>query len=92
MRYEWDPAKARANALKHGVEFVDAVGALEDPLAIVLDDPHPAEPRFLSLGLDFLGRILVVNWTMRGDASRLISARRATPTERRLYEEGLDHA
>ena len=92
MWYEWDPAKARANSLKHGVEFADAVGALEDPLAIIQDDPHPSERRFLSLGLDFLGRVLVVNWTMRGDASRLISARRATATERRLYEEGLDHA
>jgi len=92
MRYEWDPVKARANSLKHGVEFADAVGVLEDPLAFVLDDPHPSEQRFLGLGLDFLGRVLVVNWTMRGDASRLISARRATPAERRLYEEGLDHA
>ena len=92
MWYEWDPAKARANSLKHGVEFADAVGALDDPLAIILDDPHPSEQRFLCLGKDFLGRILVVNWTMRRDVSRLISARRATRTERILYEEGLDHA
>jgi len=92
MGYQWDAAKARANLRKHGIEFADAVGALEEPLAITLDDPHPSEQRFVNLGQDYLGRIIVVNWTLRGEDVRLISARPATRTERRRYEEGLDHA
>ena len=51
MAYLWDPAKARANVRKHGIEFADAVGALEDPLALTLDDPHPTEDRFGELDL-----------------------------------------
>ncbi len=92
MGYQWDPVKARANVRKHGIEFADAIGAIEDPFAITLDDPHPTEDRFLNLGQDFLGRIVVVNWTLRGDDVRLISARPATAAERRLYSEGQDHA
>ena len=83
MGSQWDPAKARANVRKHGIEFADAVGAVEDPLATTLDDPHPTEERFLNLGQDFLGRVIVVNWTVRGEDIRLISARPATPAERR---------
>jgi uncharacterized DUF497 family protein len=84
--------KARANLRKHRVDFADAVGVFEDPFAVTIDDPHPDEDRFLTLGQDLLGRILVVNWTMRADEIRLISARQGTPAERRDYEEGLDHA
>lgn len=92
MGYQWDPAKARTNLRKHGIEFADAVGAIEDPLATTLEDPHPTEERFLNLGQDFLGRIIVVSWTLREEDLRLFSARPATRAERRLYEEGLDHA
>ncbi|MGH7614591.1 MAG: BrnT family toxin [Gemmatimonadales bacterium] len=92
MGYQWDPAKARANLRKHGIDVADAVGALEDPLALILDDLHPTEGRFISVGQDFLGRIIVVNWTLRGADLRLFSARAATRTERRHYEEGHDNA
>jgi len=92
MGYQWDPAKARANLRKHRLDFADAVGALEDPSAIMREDPHPTEERFVNVGQDFLGRIIVVRWTMRGVDIRLISARPATRGERRQYEEGLDHA
>jgi uncharacterized DUF497 family protein len=92
MRYQWDSAKARANVRKHGINFADAIGVFEDPLAVTLDDPHPHEDRFLTLGQDLLGRVLVVHWTVREEDIRVISARRGTPTERRHYEEGLDHA
>jgi uncharacterized DUF497 family protein len=92
MGFQWDPAKARANLRKHGVDFADAVGAFEDPLALTLDDPHPEEERFLTLGLDLVGRVTVVNWTWRGADIRLISARKATPRQRRQYAEGDDHA
>jgi uncharacterized DUF497 family protein len=88
MAYEWDPAKAKANLRKHGVDFADAVGVLEDPLALTTDDPFPSERRFLSLGLDLLHRFIVVNWTWRGENIRLISARKATRAERRDYQEG----
>jgi len=73
------------NRTRHRVEFSDAVGVFEDPLAITVDDPHPQESRHVTLGLDFLGRVLVVCWTPRGDDVRLISARVAVPRERRQY-------
>jgi len=88
MAFQWDPAKARANRLKHGIGFPDAVGAFEDPLALTGVDSHPTEDRFATVGLDFLDRLVLVSWTWRGDDIRLISARLATPRERRQYQEG----
>jgi uncharacterized DUF497 family protein len=88
VSYQWDPAKARANGVKHGVMFADAVGVFEDPRGITLNDPHPDEDRYVPLGVDFLGRILVVCWTWRDEEIRLISARQATRAERREYEKG----
>jgi uncharacterized protein len=85
--YQWDPAKARANRAKHGVDFADAVGVFEDPRAVTLEDPHPDESRYVTIGLDFLGWVLVVSWTWRDEEVRLISARRATRTESHDYEE-----
>lgn len=85
--YEWDPVKARANLGKHGVDFADAVDLFQDDLAITVEDPDTeGERRFVMIGTDGLGRLLVVVFTWRGDAVRLISARRATPQERRRYE------
>ena len=92
MRFQWDSVKARANLRKHGVDFADAVGVFEDPLALTLEDPHPRENRYVSLGLDLLGRLIVVNWTWREDDIRLISARKARRAERNLYQEGNDNA
>ena len=87
MRYEWDPPKARANQAKHGVRFADAVAALEDDDAQTVADPHPDEERYATLGMDGLGRVLVVVYTWRGIGTvRLISARRATRQERLRYE------
>ena len=87
VAYRWDPAKAVANRDKHGVEFADAIGVFEDPRALTADDPHPDEPRFVTLGLDLLVRVLVVCWTPRGEDQRLISACKATPAERRQYDK-----
>ena len=92
MGFQWDAAKARANLRKHGVDFADAVGVFDDPLALTAHDPALSEAQMLSLGQDVLGRVLVVNWTWRGKELRLISARRATPRERRRYQEGHDDA
>jgi len=87
VSYQWDPAKARANRVKHGISFADAVGVFEDPRAITIDDPHPDEDRYITIGLDFLGRVVVVCWTWRGGEVRLISARRASRSELREYQE-----
>lgn len=86
--YEWDAEKARANRLKHGVSFADAVATLEDEQALTVEDDFPGERRFITLGRDPFGRILVVVYTYRFRAIRIISARKATPSERRQFEEG----
>ena len=90
MIVEWDDEKALANERIHGVSFDEAVSVLEDPLSITYRDPDHSldESRFLTFGHGASGRILVVAHTDRGDAVRLISARRATRAERRFYEEG----
>lgn len=92
MWWIWDPAQAVANVRKHGIAFADAVGALEDPMALTRVDRTPGEARFATVGIDILGRVVVVVWTMRDHTIRLISARRATPRERRAYHEGPNDA
>lgn len=88
MRYQWDRDKALINRSKHGIDFADAVSVFSDELAITIFDDHPVEERFITMGMDAMGRILVVVYTMRDDEIRLISARKATKNERRQYEEG----
>ena len=90
MDFEWDPAKARSNLTKHGVSFSDVETAFYDPYAISMPDPGAsAEERFILVGTDALGRIVVVVYTYRGNSIRLISARKATKSERKSYEEGI---
>ena len=86
MTYEWDPQKASANLRKHKVDFADAVGVFQDPLAITVPDDRHEEARFVTMGMDFLGRLLVVAYTWRAENLRIISAREALPNERRQYE------
>jgi uncharacterized DUF497 family protein len=86
MKYEWDYRKARTNLRKHGVDFADAVAVLEDEMGITTSDVRHKEARFVTVGMDALGRILIVVYTWRGETIRLVSARRATPAERRQYE------
>jgi uncharacterized DUF497 family protein len=87
MAFEWDPAKARANLSKHGVDFADAVAVFEDPLALSRPDADVrGEARFVVLGVDAFGRHLVVAFTDRGRNTRLISARLASKKERKSYE------
>jgi uncharacterized DUF497 family protein len=86
--YEWDARKARANLAKHRVDFADAALVLEDPFGLTRPDPDArGEERFVTLGEDPCGRLLVVVWASRGERIRLVSARRATARERRHYEE-----
>jgi hypothetical protein len=87
--YEWDPKKATSNLRKHGVDFADAAIVFEDVSAVTIDDDDPDEKRFVTIGLDVLARVLVVVYTWRVEKIRIISARNATPDERREYEEGL---
>jgi uncharacterized DUF497 family protein len=87
MEFEFDPAKAAGNLRKHGVSFADAEGVFMDPLAMHRTDPDAeGEERFVAVGTGSDGHLLVVVYTMRGESIRLISARRATPTETRTYE------
>lgn len=89
LRIEWEAAKARANTLKHGVTFEEAETAFYDDYAIVVPDPDHSsgEERFLLIGLSSALRVLVVVHceTDNGDVIRLISARRATRSERAQY-------
>ncbi|NOX64047.1 MAG: BrnT family toxin [Chloroflexi bacterium] len=87
MNYQWNPRKAALNFKKHGVRFADAVGVFEDEFALWKEDPGEYdEDRYIALGADFLGRILVVVFTFRGETIRLISDRKATKNERKTYE------
>ncbi len=90
MRFEWDPAKAASNVQKHGVTFEEASSVFYDPLAATGDDPDHSseESRCVTFGMSSAGRLLVVAHTEQGEIMRIISARPATPAERRLYEEG----
>lgn len=86
MTIEFDPGKARANQKKHGVSFADAEQVLRDEMAVTMADPDSeGEQRFITLGLDSLGRVLVVVHTPRGENTRLISARKASPAEVEQY-------
>lgn len=90
----WDPVKAQANAKKHGVSFAEAATVLRDPLAVtVFDAGHSDdEERWFTLGSSATGRLLAVAHTYRSlgpdsASARIISAREATRTERRQYEQ-----
>lgn len=87
MNYEWDPNKAKSNYKKHGVRFADAVGVFEDENAITVQDEHESEDRFITIGRDFPSRILVVVYTFRDIFIRIISARKATAGEKKVYDE-----
>ena len=68
MRIVWHPAKAEANLRRHGIRFSDAEGVLFDPNALTEEDENvEGEQRFVSIGLDPIGRLLVVVYTFRGD-------------------------
>jgi uncharacterized protein len=87
MEYEWDNKKAASNRRKHGIDFADVVAVFADDFAITVMDEHPNEERFVTIGMDAFGRVLVVIYTWRGDQRiRIISARKATSQERKQYE------
>jgi len=87
--FEWNLEKAQANHRKHGVRFAEAATVFGDVMGILSHDPDHSEnePRYLLLGRSDRGRLLVVAFAERPPRTRLISARQATPRERRSYEE-----
>jgi uncharacterized DUF497 family protein len=87
VSYQWDTDKAKLNKRKHRVDFSDAVGVFEDKMATTREDPDAeGEQTFVTLGMDSLGRLLVVVFTYRAEEEiRLISARKATVKEAKEY-------
>ena len=95
MRWTWDPEKAAANQLKHGVSFETALRVFNDPLSLTYPDPYLEEERWRTIGRpssESLVTLLVVHtWpddVEPDQVGRIISARRADPHERKAYEEG----
>jgi hypothetical protein len=90
VRFEWDPEKAAANHARHGVSFEEARSVFGDTLATTIPDHDHSlyEERWLTTGLSGQNRVLIVWRTDRGATIRIIGARQATPTERRIYESG----
>jgi hypothetical protein len=89
LTFEWDGEKAKENVKKHRVSFHEAAPVFHDPFIATMPDPDHSldEQRYISVGHSSKGRLLVVASTEHGDATRIISCRRAAPAERRIYEK-----
>ena len=90
MEFEWDENKAIVNLSRHSILFDEAKTVFQDPFYVVFDDPDHSfeEDRCIAIGQSAQDRLLFVSYTERGNAVRLISARKATRSERELYEQG----
>lgn len=87
MGSKFDPEKDAANIAKHGLSLVEGDGVLNDPLGLTIEDDSSHDGfRWITIGANIAGELLVVVWTEREDGERLISARRATAKERKAYE------
>jgi len=81
---EFDPEKHAEKLKKHGVSLSEGDGVLNDPLAITIEDRSAhGEQRFVTIGTNVFGSVMVVVWSPRGDGTRTISVRKAEPRERR---------
>ena len=90
METKFDPKKNAINLRRHQVSLAEGDGVLNDPLALTIeDDAAEGEQRFISIGMNTFGRLMVVVYTHRGEDIRPISVRHAEPKERRAYEEGV---
>jgi hypothetical protein len=89
MLFEWDDGKAARNLAKHGLSFQEAASVFGDPLSVTFADPDHSrsERRFITIGHTRNGRVVLVAHADRGAMVRIISAREATPRERKTYEE-----
>ncbi len=89
MEWHWDERKAKANRAKHGISFELAVLVFEDPMLLTLPDDHSDDDRWRTIGRVSSNILLVVHTIYDDDVGgRIISARNATPVERRNYHEG----
>jgi len=94
VRWTWDPTKAAANRVKHGLSFETAVLAFEDPFHASKPDLHPEGDRWHTIGLVGSVLLLVIHTWPEAESERsapvgrIISARKATAHERKAYEEG----
>jgi uncharacterized protein len=93
IRFDWDPVKADANRRKHGVSFEEASSVFADENGRLKHDPDHSqlEDRFILLGISDVPRLLVVCHAYRQSERtiRIISARPATPKERRQYRSSV---
>ena len=89
LKFEWDEAKAKSNLEDHEISFEEGVTIFHDLFVATMLDPDHSddEQRFIAIGLSAKGRLLIIMYTERGDRTRIISCRKATPRERRAYEE-----
>jgi uncharacterized DUF497 family protein len=89
LTFEWDEEKSKGNIRKHGVSFDEAKTVFNDPFAMTIADPDHSlqEDRYIDMGMSSRGRLLVVWYTERGQNIRIIGSRKASPTQRRQYEE-----
>jgi uncharacterized protein len=87
--FEWDEVKAKANLRKHRVSFEEGKTIFNDPFLFTFpNDKHSVrEERYINIGLSANGRVLILTHTERQGKIRIISCRKATPRERRFYEE-----
>ena len=93
MRFDWDPAKDALNRVRHGIGFDEAAGVFAPgSLWLDMDDEAHSEDeiRYRAIGAIARGVVLVVYTERDGDVVRIISARKATARERRLYEGWLE--
>ncbi|MEK6767242.1 MAG: BrnT family toxin [Planctomycetota bacterium] len=90
LNFEWDEEKEKSNLKKHRVSFEEATTVFIDPFSMTIPDPDHSvdEQRYIDIGSSDKGRVLVVVYTERGSNIRIISCRKATPSERTLYEGG----
>lgn len=90
MATTFDPKKNVANLRKHGVSLSEGDGVLNDPFALTIEDTSAkGEQRFVTIGTNIFGALMVVVWAQRRDGIRIISVRKTEPSERRAYEEGI---
>jgi uncharacterized protein len=86
----FDPKKDAANTKKHGVSLSEGDGVLSDPLALTVEDESAeGEQRFVTIGMNLFGALMVVVHAPRRDGPRIISVRKPDPKERRDYEKGV---
>jgi uncharacterized DUF497 family protein len=91
LEFEWDARKAEANRAIHGIDFEEALTVFRDPLALIFEDEERSEDelREMIIGHSVRQRLILACFTVRAAKIRIISARKATPLERKDYEESV---